>query len=146
MDEIDREIINLLRKNARISIKEISREINLSQPSVSIRLKRLEKNNSIEGYFTSIDPKILNKNIVCVCFLSSKNDISESDFFDYVDSNPDIDECHYITGDGEFFMKISTESSLKLGELLDYLRKKYGFKTKTSQVVKSIKGNFTKVF
>ena len=143
MDEIDYEILNLLRKNARISIKEISNTIKLSQPSVSVRLKKLEKNNVIKGYFTSIDPQVLNKNIICICLLYSKNNLDEKNFFDYVLNNENINECHCITGNKEFFMKISTSSSEELGNILDFLRKNFGLKTSTYQIVKSIKGNFT---
>lgn len=139
MDKIDYEILKHLEKNARISIKELSKKVNLSQPAVSVRMKRLEETGCIRGYLTLIDPKTINKNLICICLLSSKNKIIEQSFFDFVNQCEDIDECHCVTGYYEFSLKISTESSFTLGVLLDTLRKKFGFKSVTYPIVKSIK-------
>ncbi|EJO5347286.1 Lrp/AsnC family transcriptional regulator [Clostridium botulinum] len=140
MDKIDYELMKYLEKDARISIKELSKKVNLSQPAVSVRIKKLEESGCIRGYLTLIDPKIINKNLTCICLISSKNKITEQSFFDFVKKCPDIDECHCITGYYEFSLKISTESSFTLGVLLDTLRKKFGFKSVTYPIVKSIKG------
>lgn len=55
LDNIDRSILSILDKNARMSITEISHEIGLSKQVVSYRLRRLEKSNVIEEYSTYID-------------------------------------------------------------------------------------------
>ena len=97
MDKIDYEIMKHLEKNARISIKELSKKVNLSQPAVSVRMKKLEETGCIKGYLTLIDPKTINKNLICICLLSSKNKIIDQSFFDFVNQCEDIDECHCVT-------------------------------------------------
>jgi len=58
-DEIDVMILSKLEKNGRLSIRELSKRINLSPPSVTERVKRLEDNGVIEGYTISINKKKL---------------------------------------------------------------------------------------
>ena len=50
MDELDRKIIRLLAKNARIPVKDIAQEINLTSPAVSSRIRKLEQDGIIGGY------------------------------------------------------------------------------------------------
>lgn len=56
MDQIDREIMNMLQKNARIPLKAIAQEVHLSIPAVSARVERLERENVICGYTMIADP------------------------------------------------------------------------------------------
>ena len=56
MDQIDREIMNILQKNARIPLKAIAQEVHLSIPAVSARVERLERENVICGYTMIADP------------------------------------------------------------------------------------------
>jgi len=62
-DEIDAMILSELEKNSRLSIRELSKRINLSPSSVTERLKRLEDNRIIEGYTISINKKNLGLSI-----------------------------------------------------------------------------------
>ena len=52
IDAIDEKIIELMQKNARISIKDIAAQVYLSSPAVTARIERLEKNKIIEEGFT----------------------------------------------------------------------------------------------
>ncbi len=65
-DEIDAMILSELEKNSRLSIRELSKRINLSPSSVTERLKRLEDNRIIEGYTISINKKNLGLSINCI--------------------------------------------------------------------------------
>ena len=50
LDHIDAKILNLLRENARMPLKEIAEHVFLSSPAVSARIERLEKEGYITGY------------------------------------------------------------------------------------------------
>ena len=56
MDELDRKIIRLLAKNARIPVKDIAQEINLTSPAVSSRIRKLEQDGIIGGYTVVLHP------------------------------------------------------------------------------------------
>ena len=55
LDSIDLVILKLLQNNARVSLKEIAGELSLSSPSVSTRIKRMERDNIILGYHADIN-------------------------------------------------------------------------------------------
>ena len=57
MDIIDVRILEVLQDNARVSISELSRRVNLSLSAVSERLKKLENSNIIESYTAILDAK-----------------------------------------------------------------------------------------
>ncbi|MEW6069901.1 MAG: Lrp/AsnC family transcriptional regulator [Candidatus Thermoplasmatota archaeon] len=59
MDKIDLEIIRSLNLNARKSFREIARELNISLSTVSARMKKLEKENIVEGYAPIINEEKL---------------------------------------------------------------------------------------
>ena len=63
LDKVDRKVINLLRKNGRMSVSDISREIeNLTESAIRYRIERLEKEGVINKYTILLDPKKLGKN------------------------------------------------------------------------------------
>ncbi len=57
LDEIDVLILQELQKDSRLSIRELSKRINLSPPSVTERVRRLEDDGVIEGYTIKINKK-----------------------------------------------------------------------------------------
>lgn len=63
LDNIDRKIIEMLQKNARTPVKEIAKEVFLSSPAVSARIRHLEKNGLITGYHAQINPVFLGYHI-----------------------------------------------------------------------------------
>lgn len=59
LDHIDAKILNLLRENARMPLKEIAEHVFLSSPAVSARIERLEKEGYITGYQVKLNPALL---------------------------------------------------------------------------------------
>ena len=56
MDQIDAKLIMLLQQNARVSLKELAKEVFLTTPAVSARIEKLEKEGIITGYSAKINP------------------------------------------------------------------------------------------
>ena len=56
MDQIDSKLIMLLQQNARVSLKELAKEVFLTTPAVSARIEKLEKEGIITGYSAKINP------------------------------------------------------------------------------------------
>jgi Lrp/AsnC family transcriptional regulator for asnA, asnC and gidA len=63
-DDVDKKIVQLLKKNSRITISDISREIDdLTESTIRYRLERLEKEGFIKNYTVVLDPKKFGKNL-----------------------------------------------------------------------------------
>ena len=63
MDQIDRKIINMLEKNARASLKELSAACFISSPAIAARIAKLEKSGIITGYHASVNFEKLNYHV-----------------------------------------------------------------------------------
>ena len=66
LDEIDRQIIALLRENARRSYQDIGGRVALSAPAVKRRVDKLEKDGVIRGYGAIIDPATMGWNTLAI--------------------------------------------------------------------------------
>lgn len=58
LDGIDRALIGLLRKNARIAVSDLAKQIGVSRATVQNRMKRLEQQGHISGYTAIVSPKV----------------------------------------------------------------------------------------
>jgi Lrp/AsnC family leucine-responsive transcriptional regulator len=144
LDNIDIKIIKLLQENARITASEISGAINLSVPAVSERLKKLEVSGIIKQYTAIIDPVYFNKSLMAIVFVTLERPRFSDIFGEFVTRQNDILECHYLAGDADYALKVVTENTVTLQELLDRIKSVQGVaKTKTIVILSSAKNNYS---
>jgi Lrp/AsnC family leucine-responsive transcriptional regulator len=103
IDQFDRKILQLLQEDARMSHAEIGRQVHLSQPAVSERIKRLEGNNIIRGYRADINPKALGYDITAMIRVSTQQGRPYAQF---VADCPEIIDCYTVTGEDGAVMKV----------------------------------------
>jgi Lrp/AsnC family leucine-responsive transcriptional regulator len=143
IDEIDYKILELLQGNSRIKRNEIAEKIGLSLPSVTDRMNKLEANGIIETYITKLNHKSLGKDITAFIFVTSDSSTHYKDFVQHSLQNPDILECHSITGDGSHVLKIRTSNTSSLEKLLAKIQSWKGVRsTRTSIVLSTHKESF----
>ena len=87
LDNIDRKIIEMLQKNARIPVKEIAKEVFLSSPAVSARIEHLEKTGLITGYHAQINPVFLGYHIKAFINLEVEP-YQKKDFYPFISPSP----------------------------------------------------------
>jgi Lrp/AsnC family leucine-responsive transcriptional regulator len=63
LDTIDSKILEVLQENSRVSISDLSKQVNLSLSAVSERLKKLEASGIIEKYTVILDSKALGRSL-----------------------------------------------------------------------------------
>jgi Lrp/AsnC family transcriptional regulator, leucine-responsive regulatory protein len=140
MDQIDKSILTLLEKNARMSVSEISNTINLSVSAVSERIKKLENLDVIQQYTTIINPHFVNKNLIALMAIALDSPSMASHFLDFVQHEGEILECYYLAGEFDYQLKIVTENTDSLRDLLDRIKNIQGVgKTKTTVTLSTIK-------
>lgn len=103
IDQFDRKILQLLQEDARMSHAEIGRQVHLSQPAVSERIKRLESSNIIRGYRADINPKALGYDITAMIRVSTQQGRPYAQF---VANCPEIIDCYTVTGEDGAVMKV----------------------------------------
>ncbi|MCH5586126.1 Lrp/AsnC family transcriptional regulator [Shimazuella sp. AN120528] len=125
MDQIDAKIITLLQQNARISISQIGRLINMTQPAVGERVRKLEDRGIIKGYQVVLDPEKLGKQIMAYILIQTENC---GNLVEFCNQSPEVIEAHQLSGQFNFIIKVMTESMQTLNSFL-HTCSKYGFTT-----------------
>jgi Lrp/AsnC family transcriptional regulator, leucine-responsive regulatory protein len=109
IDDIDVKILEALQENARISIRELAKKINLSPPSVAERVRKMEDSGVIEGYTIRINHKELGLMIDCILEVTMKN--GEYDRFkQWIAKHPRAVFCYRIAGQACFLVKLSVRT------------------------------------
>jgi DNA-binding Lrp family transcriptional regulator len=111
LDSKDLAILRLLQQNARMSVKDIAEQVQLSTTPVHERIKRLELSGVIKQYATLIDGAKIKKGLMVICYVSlnQHSKQSGSHFIKLINELPEVVECYSISGEFDFMLKIITE-------------------------------------
>jgi len=110
LDDFDIAILAALQKNGRLSNRELADTIGLSAAPCWRRLKRLETEGYIKNYTAELTPKKVNLNIVAFAQISMDNHHPKTleAFLSIVSECPEIQECHSVSGQCDYLLKIIT--------------------------------------
>lgn len=122
MDAIDYKILEVLQKNSRISISDLSKQVNLSLSAVSERLKKLESSNVIEKYTVILDSKAFGQELSVLMNISLENPRDTEEFLDIIKNESEILECHYVTGEYDYILRITTRNTVTLEALMNRIK------------------------
>jgi len=107
-DSIDRKILCILQENGKITNSQLSLDVGLSPAPTLERVKKLEKNGVIESYHAKLNKQEVGLGVstfVHVALISHRKGIVDS-FVDQIIRIPEVVECHHITGQGDFILKV----------------------------------------
>ena len=142
MDITDVRILELLQENSRISISEISKRVNMSLSAVSERLKKLESSGVIEKYTVILNPQYLGKELSVIMNLCLEQPGTVEEFGEFVHNEPEILECHYITGEYDISLKIVTKNTVSLERLMTRIKNFPGIgRSQTNVILSSYKNH-----
>lgn len=146
LDTIDVRILEVLQENARVSISELSKQVNLSLSAVSERLKKLENSNIIEQYTTVLNPAAMEKELSAIMMISMEDPSDTAEFRRLVQELDEILECHYITGTYDYVLKITTKNMATLELLMNKIKSIKSIKhTETNVIFSTIKNKHSVV-
>ena len=118
LDSIDKQILSILKCNARNSVSNIADEINLSAPATSDRIKKMEDMDIIIGYKTVIDPHKVGLDILALITIISESSADYEKIISYANQADEIVECFATTGRGSHILIVQTKDSQSLEQLL----------------------------
>jgi Lrp/AsnC family transcriptional regulator, leucine-responsive regulatory protein len=112
------EILKLLQRNPRMSIAELARKIRMSNPAAKERVRRLEKSGVIAGYRLELDPKAVGHEITAfVRIRPLPGHLPKISAL--AQQVPEVVECHRVTGEDCFILKIYLPGIASLDRVLD---------------------------
>lgn len=133
LDEVNVRLLEELARDPRLSMAELGRRVGMSSPAVTERVRRLEEAGVIRGYRLDLDPVALGLPIAA--FVRVRPDPGQLPrVAELARSIPEVVECHRITGDDCFILKVYFPAMDQLDRLLDRFLL-YG--TTTTSIVQS---------
>jgi Lrp/AsnC family transcriptional regulator, leucine-responsive regulatory protein len=137
LDETDITILKHLQKNGRAQRNTIAEIVQLSVPSVSERMRKLEERGLIQSYDAVLDSKKFNFDITAFIFVEVDGSKNYPKFVDRVIEEPEVLECHSITGDGSHVLKVRTKNTESFEKFLSNIQSWEGVKRTRSNIVLS---------
>ncbi len=118
IDSIDRDILAIVRENARISNVEIARKVGMAPSAILERLRKLESKGVIAGYEARMNPKALGLGLLAFVFVRADDGVGNSKTGEALARIPEVLEVHHIAGEDCFLVKVRTQDTETLGLLL----------------------------
>ena len=118
IDEIDRRILSLLVKNARMPFLEIARDCGVSGAAIHQRVKKLEVNGVITGSRLLVKPQALGLNVCAYISVSLSEANKYPEVIEAFRKIPEIVDCHFVTGLYTLLVKLYCVDNDHLMEVL----------------------------
>ena len=120
LDRTDRQILRILQQEGRISFTELGERVNLSTTPCTERVRRLERDGVITGYYARLDPQLMKHSLLVFVEISlayKSGDIFE-EFRRAALKLPNVLECHLMSGDFDYLLKARISEMASYRKLL----------------------------
>jgi Lrp/AsnC family leucine-responsive transcriptional regulator len=117
IDAVDRRLLSLLARDARISQRRLSRELRMSPPAIGERIARLERAGVIRGYTVSIDWSCLGF-VTCYLAVSAMQGAEQGPVMAALHRLPEVEEVIIITGSLDLLARVRVQDHAHLRRLL----------------------------
>lgn len=120
LDDLDLELLKRLQRDASASKADLARQLNLSQPAIHHRIKRLEERGYIRAYVALLDRQLLDLDLTCFVQISVQRHHRDHivAFEQAVLAIPEVLDCHHMTGEFDFLLRVVVANRKALETLL----------------------------
>ncbi len=118
IDAVNRRVLEELQQDPRLTMSELGRRIGMSSPAVTERVRRLEETGVIRGYRLELDPVALGLPIAAYVRIRP-NPGQLPRIAELARQIPEVVECHRVTGEDCFILKVYIPAIDQLDRLLD---------------------------
>jgi Lrp/AsnC family leucine-responsive transcriptional regulator len=141
LNEIDSKILQQMMAQGRITWAELATLLELSAPAAADRVRRLEEKGVIQGYTARIDPEAIGCHLTAFIAVTLEHPQHRAAFLQTVQQLPAIQECHHVTGDDDYLLKIRCRHTKDLEHLVsDQIKALPGIlRTRTTIVLSTVK-------
>lgn len=121
MDAIDKQLINVLQKEGKLTMKELSSRLELSITPVYERVRRLERNEVITGYHAEVDATKIGLGLEAFCSVTLDSHKIEYllEFEEEIQKFDEVLECYHMAGSYDFLVKIIVTDMDAYGEFIN---------------------------
>ena len=120
LDKLDRHILRILQQEGRISMKDLGERVGLSVTPCIERVKRMERDGVISGYYARVNPAAIGAKLLVFVeiTLNQKSASAFEQFRREVLRIPEVQECHLVSGDFDYLIKARIREMAEYRKLL----------------------------
>jgi Lrp/AsnC family leucine-responsive transcriptional regulator len=138
ISENDARILDILQRDGRRPYADLGSEVGMSGPSAHERVKKLESRGVITGYAAIVDPRAVGYDILAFSWIIQAPGTTSIDLTEMFAAIPEIEECHHITGEADYLIKVRARDTRDLERVLRAVRATpHVFQTETDVVFSS---------
>ncbi|MFL6673467.1 MAG: Lrp/AsnC family transcriptional regulator [Massilia sp.] len=135
LDRIDREIIELLRADARLSYRELGEQVCLSANTVADRVRKLLADRVLEGFGARVNLSALELGVLAFIDIKMLPHTTAEQFEAVIQTIPGVVEASLVTGTYDYLLRVACRDHADLMRLVEALRKQAGVQDTHSRVV-----------
>ena len=118
MDALDQKAVRALMRQGRTTWAELGKLLDLSAPAAAERVHRLEEREIIRGYTAVADPEALGYPLTAFVWVSLSGEQRRPGFLKGIAKLEEVAECHHVSGDDDYLLKIRCRSTSDLDRFL----------------------------
>ena len=119
IDKLDKKILSILSKNARIPFKDVAAECGVSRAAIHQRVQHLIAGGVITGSGFDVNPKSIGYNTCTYVGMNLERGNMYKDVVEKLQDIPEIVECHFTTGPYTLLLKVYARDNEQLMDLLN---------------------------
>ena len=123
LDDIDRQILEILQSDGRTSNAELARRVHMAPSAVFERVRRLEQRGVILGYGARIDPRVVDRSLLAFVLVRCDERTGEISTGEALAEVSEVLEVHHVAGQDSYLVKVRVKDPESLGRLL---RERFG--------------------
>jgi Lrp/AsnC family leucine-responsive transcriptional regulator len=118
MDAIDRKILVAVQEDSSLTYAQIGAAVGLAASSVNDRLKRLRAEGALRRLTAEVDPAAFELNLLAFILVVVADGAGEADFRARMAAAPEVLECHHVTGEFSYLLKLRLRDTAQLERFL----------------------------
>jgi Lrp/AsnC family transcriptional regulator, leucine-responsive regulatory protein len=135
VEEIDRQIVDLLARDGRLSYTDLGKATGLSTSAVHQRVRRLEQRGVIRGYAAIVDFEAVGLPLTAFVSIKPIDPSQPDDAPDRLADIAEIEACHSVAGEESHILKVRVARPGDLEDLLARIRAAANVSTRTTIVL-----------
>ena len=137
LDTTDIQILKALQNDGRESASHIAEKVNVSVPTVTERIRKLQESGIILGFQTVIDPTSIGLDVAAIITIISGSSQYYKEVTIAAEETPEVGQCFSTTGNGSHMLFVITKNSNTLEELLRKIQSWPGVVRTETQIILS---------
>ena len=122
LSDTDARLLAILQADGRRSYADLGTDLGMAGPSAHERVKKLEARGVIRGYSANVSPSALGLGVLAFTWVTQAPGTVASDLMPDFAAIAEIEECHHITGEADYLLKIRARDMEHLGTVVRHVQ------------------------